>query len=76
VKDIYDTLREWKKRRGSDRHSGSEFALATLIRVKGSSYRWLGARMLICWDGRRVGSLNACIHTTLECTNMPALLKQ
>jgi xanthine/CO dehydrogenase XdhC/CoxF family maturation factor len=45
VKDIYDTLREWKKRRVSDRHSGSEFALATLIRVKGSSYRWPGARM-------------------------------
>jgi xanthine/CO dehydrogenase XdhC/CoxF family maturation factor len=47
VKDIYDTLREWKKCRGSDRHSGSEFALATLIRVKGSSYRRRGARMLI-----------------------------
>jgi xanthine/CO dehydrogenase XdhC/CoxF family maturation factor len=47
VKDIYDTLREWKKHGSSDRHSGSEFALATLIRVKGSSYRWLGARMLI-----------------------------
>ena len=47
MKDIYDTLREWKKRRGSDRHSGLEFALAPLIRVKGSSYRWPGARMLI-----------------------------
>jgi len=47
VKDIYDTLHEWKKRCGSDCHSGSEFALATLIRVKGSSYRWPGARMLI-----------------------------
>jgi len=47
VKDIYDTLRERKKRRGSDRHSGSEFVLATLNRVKGSSYRWSGARMLI-----------------------------
>jgi len=76
VKDIYDALRGWKKRRGSDRHSGSEFALATLIRVKGSSYRRPGARMLICRDGTRVGSLNAGIHTTLECANMPALLKQ
>ena len=47
VKDIYDALREWKKRRGSDRHNGSKFALATLIRVKGSSYRSSGARMLI-----------------------------
>jgi xanthine/CO dehydrogenase XdhC/CoxF family maturation factor len=76
VKDIYDTLHEWKKRRVSDGHSGSEFALATLIRVKRSSYRWLGARMLICRDGRRVASLNAGFHTTLECANMPALLKQ
>jgi xanthine/CO dehydrogenase XdhC/CoxF family maturation factor len=76
VKDISDTLHEWKKRRGSDGHSGSEFALATLIRVKGSSYRWPGARMLICQDGKRVGSLSAGIRTTLECTNMPALLKQ
>ena len=75
MKDIYDALRGWKKRRGSDRHSGSEFALATLIRVKGSSYRWLGARMLIART-EGVGSLNAGIHTTLECANMPALLKQ
>jgi len=29
VKDIYDALGEWKKRRGSDRHSDSEFAVAT-----------------------------------------------
>ena len=29
-----------------------------------------------CQDGRRVGSLNAGIHTTLECANMAALLKQ
>jgi hypothetical protein len=29
-----------------------------------------------CQDGRRVGSLNAGIHTILECANMPALLKQ
>jgi hypothetical protein len=50
--------------------------LATLIRAQGSSYRWPGARMLICQDGTRVGSLNAGIHTTLECANMAALLKQ
>jgi len=75
VKDICDTLREWKKCRGSDRHSGSEFALATLIRVKGSSYRWPGARMLIART-EGVASLNAGIHTTFECANMAALLKQ
>ena len=59
MKDIYDILREWKKRRGSGRHSGSEFALATLVRVEGSSYRRAGARMLICEDGTSVGSLSA-----------------
>ena len=75
MKDIYDTLHEWKKCRGSDGHSGSEFALAKLIRAKGSSYRWPGARMLIART-EGVGLLNAGIHTTLECANMPALLKQ
>jgi xanthine dehydrogenase accessory factor len=65
-----------EKARGSDRHSGSEFALATLIRVKGSSYRRSGARMLICQDGTRVGSLRIGIRTTLEYANMLALPKQ
>ena len=59
MKDIYDILREWKKRCGSDRHFGSEFALATLVRVEGSSYRRPGARMLICENGTSVGSLSA-----------------
>jgi len=76
VKDISGTLHEWKKRRGSHGHSGSEFALATLIRVKGSSYRWPGARMLICRDGTRISSLSAGIVTTLECANILALPKQ
>jgi xanthine dehydrogenase accessory factor len=57
VKDFYDILREWKTRRGE------RFALATLIRVEGSSYRRPGARMLICADGTMVGSLSAgCIE--------------
>jgi len=59
MKDIYDILREWKKRCGSDCHSGSEFALATLVRVEGPSYRRPGARMLICENGTSVGSLSA-----------------
>src|SRR5437588_10349325 len=53
MKDIYDILREWKKRRGE------QFALATLVRVQGSSYRRRGARMLICRDGTTIGSLSA-----------------
>ena len=70
MKDIYDTLREWEK------HRGSEFALATLIRVRGLSYRRPGARMLICQDGTRARSLSAGIRTTLECANILALPKQ
>jgi xanthine dehydrogenase accessory factor len=53
VKDIYDILREFKKRQGEN------FALATLVRAEGSSYRRPGARMLVCADGKTVGSLSA-----------------
>ena len=39
------------------------FAFATLVRVKGSSYRRTGARMAIFADGRTAGSLSAgCIE--------------
>ncbi|MEY2601482.1 MAG: xanthine dehydrogenase accessory factor [Verrucomicrobiota bacterium] len=57
MKGIYEILREFEKRRGQS------FALATLVRAEGSSYRRPGARMLICEDGRTVGSLSAgCIE--------------
>jgi len=57
MKDIYDILREFEKRRGQS------FALATLVRAQGSSYRRPGARMLICQDDSTVGSLSAgCIE--------------
>jgi len=76
VKDIYDTLREWKKCRGSDRHSGSEFALATLIRVKGIKLS-LAGRTHVDLPGRKESQLpERRDRTTLECGNMPALLKQ
>jgi len=53
VKDLYDIINEVKRRRGE------KFALATLVRAQGSSYRRPGARMLICADGAMVGSLSA-----------------
>jgi xanthine/CO dehydrogenase XdhC/CoxF family maturation factor len=53
LKDIYDILSEFKRRRGE------KFALATLVRTQGSSYRRPGARMLVCSDGQTVGSLSA-----------------
>lgn len=34
-------------------------ALATIVKVEGSSYRHPGARMLICADGRRFGTVSA-----------------
>jgi xanthine dehydrogenase accessory factor len=52
MKDIYDILREFGKRRTE------EFAFATIVRAEGSSYRRPGARMLICADGKTVGSLS------------------
>ena len=52
MKDIYDILGEFGKR------PGQPFALATLVRAKGSSYRRPGARMLICEDGHTIGSLS------------------
>jgi xanthine dehydrogenase accessory factor len=53
VKDIYDILREGRQR------PDESLALATLVRAEGSSYRRPGARMLICKDGKMVGSLSA-----------------
>jgi len=53
VKDIYDIIDEFKKR------PAQRLALATVVRVEGSSYRRPGARMLICEDGTRAGSLSA-----------------
>ena len=53
MKDIYDILTELKQRRGE------KFALATLVRAQGSSYRRPGARMLVCADGKTIGSLSA-----------------
>ena len=53
MKDIYDIIDEFKKR------PAQRLALATVVRVEGSSYRRPGARMLICEDGTRAGSLSA-----------------
>ena len=53
MKDIYDIIAEFKER------PAQRLALATLVRVEGSSYRRPGARMLICEDGTRAGSLSA-----------------
>lgn len=53
MREIVDILREFERR------EGETLALATLVRVVGSSYRRPGARMLISADGSTVGSLSA-----------------
>ena len=52
VKDIYDIITDFES------VPAEPLALATLVRVQGSSYRRPGARMLISLDRRTVGSLS------------------
>ena len=83
MKDINDILSELRKSQSnSDRQFSSNFALATLVRMEGSSYRRPGARMLICADGRTIGSLSAgCLEEEVSLrarnvieTSEPALM--
>jgi xanthine dehydrogenase accessory factor len=53
MKELTQILQEWERRRDQ------ALALATLVRANGSSYRRVGARMLIASDGTTVGSLSA-----------------
>jgi xanthine/CO dehydrogenase XdhC/CoxF family maturation factor len=52
VKEIRDIIAEFERRRGE------LFALATLVRARGSSYRRPGARMLVAAGGGTVGALS------------------
>ncbi len=54
MKDFKTIIREYKKLDFSQRKA----ALATVVKVHGSSYRSPGARMLITDDGRWVGSIS------------------
>jgi len=52
MKEIREIVAAFERRRGA------RFALVTLVRASGSSYRRPGARMLITVDGRTVGALS------------------
>ena len=54
MKDFKTILSESKKVNFNERKA----AIATVVRVRGSSYRSPGARMLITDDGRWVGSIS------------------
>lgn len=53
MSDLREIIREYQRR------PNESFALATLVRSAGSSYRRPGARMLIAQDGSTFGSLSA-----------------
>jgi xanthine dehydrogenase accessory factor len=54
MKEISDILTEYKKIRAA----GKKVALATVVRVEGSSYRQPGARMLISEEGNLTGAIS------------------
>jgi xanthine/CO dehydrogenase XdhC/CoxF family maturation factor len=54
MKEISDILAEYKKIRAA----GKKAALATVVRVEGSSYRQPGARMLISDEGNLTGAIS------------------
>jgi xanthine/CO dehydrogenase XdhC/CoxF family maturation factor len=62
MREIRDILRLFEL------HRGQPFALSTLVRTHGSSYRRPGARMLICADGVTAGSLSGgCLEEEVAC---------
>jgi xanthine/CO dehydrogenase XdhC/CoxF family maturation factor len=52
MKELRDIIRLYEL------HRGEPLALATLVASRGSSYRRPGARMLVCADGTKAGSLS------------------
>lgn len=57
---ILETARDWSRR-------GVAFALATVVGVRGSTYRGLGARQLVGADGTSVGTVSGgCLDQDLR----------
>ena len=52
--DLFHLLPLWKELH----ETGSEYVLATVVMVDGSSYRKPGARMIVAADGRRAGTIS------------------
>lgn len=76
MKELQEILRLWQQ------HRGKPLALATLVRVLGSSYRRPGARMLIAANGATAGALSGgCLEEEVAAraqevmrTGMPAVM--
>lgn len=57
---IFTSIEEWSER-------GIDFALATVVGVRGSTYRGLGARQLMAADGASVGTVSGgCLDRDLQ----------
>ena len=54
MKELQTILKAWKEIEEDAKQS----ALATVVEVRGSSYRRPGARMLLSQDGHRVGMIS------------------
>ncbi|MGV3464255.1 MAG: XdhC family protein [Heyndrickxia sp.] len=60
MNDLYRILEQ------VETHEKEKLALATIIRIQGSSYRKIGAKMLFWENGRRFGSISAgCLEDDL-----------
>lgn len=57
---VLEAVREWSR-------AGSRFALATVVGVRGSTYRGLAARQLVADDGTSVGTVSGgCLDNDLR----------
>jgi xanthine dehydrogenase accessory factor len=63
MKELKTILKAWQEiKKTEDRAKRS--ALATVVEVRGSSYRRPGARMLLSYDGHRVGTISGgCLES-------------
>jgi xanthine/CO dehydrogenase XdhC/CoxF family maturation factor len=63
MQNLYTILKEAKKLK---KH-GVEFAIATVVKTSGSTYRRPGARMLITKNGRMIGSISGgCLEEDIK----------
>ena len=56
MQDVLSTIAEWQAK-------GERIAIATVVKVEGSSPRVVGAKLVVCESGRMVGSVSGgCVE--------------
>lgn len=67
IEKIVETIEEWSRR-------GIDFALATVVGTRGSTYRGLGARQLVASDGTSIGTVSGgCLDRDVEALAMQVM---